>query len=208
MGFSNSDNADFILKVKEQRAKAKQAVRDFVQGAIEGNPERMWSTFQLLEFGDVYGGGWLNAMRAVSRLPSVPRVTTQFFLRVLIKYGDKLRQECSDLILADGLRVLLPKYKGPDMHLYRGDSFLNRSRRTYGLSWTSSVEVARNHAKGFWIHSEGGSVVIETHAPRDAIICKVPKSEDRYNEAEYVVDRRRLTTVKVVERFAQLPLEH
>ena len=83
MGLSGFDIADFIPGVEKQRAKAKQAVRDFVQGAIEGNPERMMSTFQLLDYGDLDGAGWPNVMRAISRLPCVPPKTTKFFLRVL-----------------------------------------------------------------------------------------------------------------------------
>lgn len=147
-------------------------------------------------------------MRAVSKLLSVPRVTREFFLRVFIRYGDHLRQECTDLVLADGLRILLPKYRGPAQHLYRGEIFPNRRRRTYGLSWSASADVARSHAKkGECRACRGGSVLLETMAPADAIISRVRFSEDRYGEIEYVVDRRRLTSVKVIERFTEMKVK-
>jgi hypothetical protein len=35
-------------------------------------------------------------------------------------------------------RVLMPKYKGDALRLFRGASALQRRRRVYGISWTSS----------------------------------------------------------------------
>lgn len=198
---------DSCSEMKAQQDRAREVVREFVQGAVAGSPERMLACFDEIEMGiGEPGGGWVGVMRAVSRQPSVPRVTREFFLRVFIKWGDHLRQECSDLVLADGLRMLLPKYKGPAKHLYRGESFLNRRRRTYGLSWSASADVARCHAEKTLCRSfPGGSVLLEAMAPANAIISRVRLSEDRYGESEYVVDRRRLTSVKVIERFAHLP---
>jgi hypothetical protein len=53
----------------------------------------------------------------------------------------------------------------------------------------------------------GGSVVLETLAPPNAIICAPALLDDRYAEEEYIVDRRRLTLVKVIDRFPRLPPE-
>lgn len=198
---------DSYTEMKAQQDRAKEVVREFVQGAVAGSPERMLACFDEIEMGiGEPGGGWVGVMRAVSRQPSVPRVTREFFLRVFIKWGDHLRQECSDLVLADGLRMLLPKYKGPAIHLYRGEGFPNRRQRTYGLSWSASADVARCHAEKTLCRSSlGGSVLLETIAPADAVISRVPATKDHYREEEYVVDRRRLTSVKVIERFAHLP---
>jgi hypothetical protein len=190
----------------EQQERACEAVREFVAGAVAGSPERMNGCFDDLDLGGgESGGGWAGAMRAVSRQPSLPHITREFFLRVFVRFGDHLRSECDDLVLADGLRMLLPKYRGPAIHLYRGENFTNRRRRTYGLSWSASADVARCHAKGCLCRSSlGGSVLLETMASADAIICRVPKSQDRYSEEEFVVDRRHLTSVKVIERFTEV----
>ena len=81
----------------------------------------------------------------------------------------------------------------------------NRQRRTYGVSWTESIEVARQYAeRGLWRTFKGGSVLLEAMAPPEAIVCAPAMFEDPYAEQEYVVDRRRLTGVKVVQRFSQL----
>jgi hypothetical protein len=79
-----------------------------------------------------------------------PETFRHSFLNVYLKYGDHIRQEVGDdLILISALRSLLPRYAGPAMTLYRGEGALNRKRRTYGLAWTSSRDVARSHASLF-----------------------------------------------------------
>jgi hypothetical protein len=55
--------------------------------------------------------------------------------------------------------------------------------------------------------STGGSVLLETLAPAEAIICAPALLDDRYGEKEYIVDRRRLTFVNVIDRFPQLSVD-
>lgn len=189
--------------------RVRQVVREFVLGAVTGNCELMEARFEELALGSCEpGGGWIGVMRSVSRLPSVPPTTQDFFLEHFIESGNFLRQQCSAVILADGLRVLLPKYSGPAMRLYRGERFENRRWRAYGLSWSITADAALCHAEKIETRSHpGGSVLLETMAPADAIISRIPASKDHYREEEYVVDRRRLTSVKVIQRFAQMKVK-
>jgi hypothetical protein len=69
--------------------------------------------------------------------------------RVWLRFGDHLRQEVGDdLLFCDVLRVLMPPYRGPALRLYRGETVWNRRQRTYGMSWTTSSEVADSFATG------------------------------------------------------------
>lgn len=102
------------------------------------------------------------------------------------------------------LRVLLPPYRGLAVTLFRGDGARNCRRRTYGLSWTSERAVAEDFAKRDWRTTEGGSVVLQTLASPDAILCAPYLHDDRYGENEYLIDRRRLSCVTVLQRFPQL----
>jgi hypothetical protein len=74
-----------------------------------------------------------------------------------------------------------------------------------GLAWSASVNVARDFAKSLWQTYQGGSVLLETQAPGASIICALATSNDCGGEQEYLVDRRFLGTVKVIERFVQKP---
>ena len=113
------------------------------------------------------------------------------------------------------------------MLLFRGASAGERRRRIYGLSWTADVAEAEWFARERQKWS-GGSVVLETLAPPEAVICAVnypapitidelkrlfPGSSelnlegmhklgsDYNHEREYVVDRCHLNAVTVVRRY-------
>lgn len=90
-------------------------------------------------------------------------------------HGDHIRSETGDdLLLADALRVLLPVYRGPSRRLWRGESAWNRRQRTYGLSWSRNAQVADHFARSHVRMIQGGTVVLETDAPAEAIVSVVP----------------------------------
>jgi hypothetical protein len=175
-------------KQRQYRATVKAAV-DAAHGfmeALEGIDEN---------------GLWCPFMKAISTRPCSEKIR-RGFLDAYIRNGSHIRSEVvDDLILIKGLRSLLPRYTGPGTTLYRGDGALNRSRRTYGLSWTASREVARHYARGDWQETKGGSVLLQAYAPNEAIICAPRLINDRYGEQEYLVDRRGLTDIRELERF-------
>lgn len=51
------------------------------------------------------------------------------------------------------------------------------------------------------------SVVLETDAPPEAVICVIPKRADAAKEREVVIDRHRFGSVRVLHRYAQVRLE-
>jgi hypothetical protein len=112
-----------------------------------------------------------------------------------------------DRALLDALRQLLPPYRGNPLTLYRGESAFNRRRRTYGPSWTSSLETARAFAYGVWRTFDGGSVVLKSLVPSDAIIYAPASHSDHYGEDECLVDRHKLGRVEVIERVSQISPE-
>jgi hypothetical protein len=64
----------------------------------------------------------------------------------------------------------------------------------------TDIEVARGQYRTY----EGGSVVISTMAPPEAIISIPGLEHDRFQaENEYLVDRRRLEVVEVAKRLSQ-----
>jgi hypothetical protein len=114
----------------------------------------------------------------------------------------------------------MPGYKGEALRLFRGASALERRRRVYGISWTSSLSMAEDFAEGYRVWSTG-RVVLETVAPPEAIIAaeeypppmaEVEKAElglppntkivEWHEESEFLVDRRLLGPVHVLRRHA------
>ena len=130
-------------------------------------------------------------------------------MRAWVGAGDHIRSEVDDdLILIRGLRRLLPSYRGPPRTFYRGESVYNWKRRTYGLSWSGQVDVARGFAESSYVGSyryfEGGSVLVKVVARSHNMICAV--TDDHYVEEEYLLDRRGLKGVTAVQRYQQLQI--
>jgi hypothetical protein len=148
---------------------------------------------------------WPQVMRKIAKSPAPSDQFRRFLLNLWRHDRDHIRQEVGDdLLLADALRVMLPPYDGPAITLYRGEGFGNRKRRTYGLSWSSDIEIARCFAKRYCRNTSGGSVLLEVTASPEAIVCRVAEAVDSYVEKEVVVDRRLLRGVKALERFGHV----
>jgi len=193
--------ADFDALFAERLREEREAIKSFVQGAVRGDPELFVLGIELVENHYI----WRRAFRAVAK-HSAPADLRARFAGAWMISGDHIRCEVGDdLVLINGLRALLPPYVGGPVRLYRGDSAWNR-RRTYGLSWTTNIDVARGFAGGTWRTCKGGSVVVTTMATPDAIISVPGAEDDRYGEDEYLVDWRRLK-VDVVERLSQITFE-
>jgi len=90
------------------------------------------------------------------------------------------------------------------MTLYRGESRARWKRRTLGLSWTADPVVAKKFATDGRQCIEGGSVILSTVAPPEAIISYLDVESDRYGEVDYFVERRLLGAVRVHESFPQI----
>lgn len=204
---ANSSNEEDRVDVTDdwlrEKARARLAVRNFVTAAQTG----ALADFERVELDDLQhygfcpGGGWRNAMRQIARISAVHENMTTWFTSLWHQWGATIRSSCNDdLVLADGLRRLLPTFQGPEsVQLYRGEVAANRRRRLYGLSWTPELGVARHHAKKHRL--VGGGVVVSATVPNAAIICGPLFSHS--SELEYLIDRRRLKGIEVqaLERF-------
>jgi hypothetical protein len=138
----------------------------------------------------------------ICRRAAVSDAFRQDALRGWVTFGDGFRNDFkNDLALLDIMRSILPAYAGPALMLYRGDSFFNRRRRTYGWSWSANPDTARDFAMGPYREFEGGSVLLEADVSADAIICAPATLGDDYGEEEFIVDRRKLKSVRVLERL-------
>ncbi len=195
---------DFYKAIAERRREERAAIKAFIEGAVSGDTELFSSGIRLVDKHCV----WNRAFRAIAR-HSAAKEVRDYFQWSWLSSGDHIRGEVnSDLILIAGLRALLPPYRGSAIRLYRGDSAHNRRHRTYGLSWTANIDIARAHAGGIWRTFKGGSVVLTTVASPESTIWACKAEGDHYQEDEYVVDRRWLK-VDVIERLSQISIrEH
>ena len=192
-----------IPAYKEERRAGRGVVHDIAQAVRTGDFEPFLQCMAWLFCNPDFLAA---AMRAIAKCPRPSADFCTMALEVWVKHGDNWRSEVQDdLALADALRTILPPYTGPAITLYRGETVWNRKRRTYGFSWTAKEEIAHDFSNRLFCRaSEGGSALLRTVAPTEAIICAPGLIDNRYAEQEYLVDRRRLGAVEVLERYPQL----
>jgi hypothetical protein len=189
-----------LSEIADDRRRKRAIVAAFVESVVAGDLDRI--AFHLEAIDEDYI--WRDAFQAIAKATAVPQNVQRAFMNLWVRNGHDVRGKVSDdRILIAGLKRLLPAYEGGPKTLYRGESAYNRRRRSYGLSWSSDEEAARSFAIGMSRTFAGGSVLLKTVVPPEAILC-VPTLHDKtYEEFGYLVDRRKFGNVKVVERFAQ-----
>ena len=181
-----------------------EAVADVVRAVATDDLELLCSAFERLHQHLL----WPDAMRALRQAgaQASPRMQREF-LEIYSEHGIGVHQLLSDADAVGALRLLVPPYKGPSMRLYRGDAAWTYRNRKYGLNWTPDRDVAASHAYTWQLHP-GGGILLQADAPSRAIISAPFLLEDApalaKSEAQYIVDRRRLRNVRVIQKFASV----
>jgi hypothetical protein len=149
-------------------------------------------------------GKLLPLLQGLSAVPSPNSNTRIAFHRAWVTQGLWIRDNfASDAPLLDVLVKMLPGYVGPPMELFRGERWSNHADGTYGPSWTAARRVAEMFARGLNRCPKTGGVLLRTIAPTGAILAAPTRAHSKsIEESEYVVDRRALGHVDVLERYA------
>ena len=197
-----TEESDFRARVAAERRHAREGARSLVEAVTRDDFALFVRGLHLLESHAIMNSGWVRAARKLARLRPPSAAFRAEALDLWHRNGDHLRVEVGrDLVLVDILRVVLPPYAGSDLRLWRGEGALNRRQRTYGMSWTCDRAVARSFAENNRRRYVGGTVVLEADVPAKAILCADADHLSGSVEAEYIVDRRCLQQVRVIERL-------
>lgn len=152
---------------------------------------------------------WRAAFEEMLNLPQVSVEIKTAFHREWMTTGHLSRQlVCDDKLIAKALRAWLPNYSGPDMELYRGESFERFEKKEIGFGWTPEVSVAQLFARGPNSCHPGGGAVLKYLIPTAAIISGPfvgDHGEQIKSEKEFIVDREMLdyVDIEIVSRFPQ-----
>ena len=153
-------------------------------------------------------GGWAIAIRRIAREIKTPvhrEIQLAFLGEIWPGHKSLSLTVGDDKALLAALRVLVISYCGPARRLFRGTAARERRVRRYGMSWSSSREIGEIFADPKR-HGGEDSVLIETIAPPEAILCDVAVAGGPNDESEYLVDRWFLTAVKLVRRYEGIPM--
>lgn len=190
---------DWKARLREIRRNEREASDAFRSAVAAGDRAAFVQALRSVEM----TGSWRRAFEACREL-SAPASFRKWFLGLWQSDGDSLRTEVGDdLVLIDALRAMLPKYRGSALTIYRGDSWENRRRRTYGLSWSTERPVGDVFARDRRSKYVCGTVLLTAEAPPEAVLCLTASHSRQFREeCEVLVDRRRLSRVRVLARYA------
>jgi hypothetical protein len=164
---------------------------------------------------------WPLAFRWFATLTGVPKTFQAAFADAWCDTKGPLLRARSHATLCGALRAMMPPYVGRrPRRLFRGAMLREHASGKYGISWSASMEAARDFARAKQETakrlrengiSEADAAVFETLAPLAAIIAKVtypepftaaeravfPNAIERHHEQEFLVDYRLLKSVIV-----------
>jgi hypothetical protein len=215
---ASNDTADFLRQIRDeerrQRKLDRQRVTWLMEAVQNGNVESFYNNLTA----DMMP--WEMTLRRLAKLQNVPVDFQKAFQSAWIETKHIPLKVQSHSVLCAALRVMFPPYTGPAIRLFRGASCNEVRGRRYSLSWTDDRATAERFARGYSQVPHGG-VILETIAPPTAIIAQMEYPEpwtnaereeilrehpnvtfnEYHDEREFLVDRRGLGTVTVVQRF-------
>lgn len=151
---------------------------------------------------DWYREEWRTLMRELTACaPKDAAIADRFHTQWHVSHHYIRELVDDDELLMDMLWTWLPRYKGPDLLLYRGENIDRLERGKIGTAWSDKEENAQMFARGLNAVGKGG-VIMETTAPANAIIAGPSAHSIWLGEHEFTVDWRRLGTISCNRDFS------
>ncbi|WP_318486880.1 hypothetical protein [Photobacterium leiognathi] len=122
-----------------------------------------------------------------------------------IEYGGHIRRNVSDdKLILTWLKLILPKYDGVELHLYRGECKFLYEQGVIGFCWTPKKEVAENFARGLNAIESGGVLLSAKVAPEAILSAPNSHSSDCLDESEYTCDPFQIASIEVLNQYPKL----
>lgn len=146
-------------------------------------------------------GSWKSRAHLLLNGPRPHPEASESFGTYWIEGSHRIREQvANDKMLVRLLRHILPPYEGGTITLFRGESIERWEAGTFGLAWTSNVEVAKMFGGGLNSVPSGGVVLTGCFEPK-AIITG-PNAHSKYlGEEQYTIDPYLAANIVVVETF-------
>jgi hypothetical protein len=147
---------------------------------------------------------WRDIAESVALRQEAFPATDDDFGTYWIEAGRSIREQVADdKLLCHLLRLVLPKYAGVAVTLYRGENIGRWQAGNVGLAWTPDPEVARMFGRGLNATKTGGVLLQGIFEP--ASIISSPSRHSRYlQEEQFTVEPSLAHDLKVIEEYPPL----
>ncbi|MHC7564146.1 hypothetical protein ACYAYU_23360 [Klebsiella pneumoniae] len=144
---------------------------------------------------------WVEFVKSIDNAETASIAMKNSFHSKWVESGGFIREKINnDSILLKLLTLLLPKYDGDSLVLYRGENKDRFDKGLIGFCWTTDISVAEKFGSGLNAYKSPG-LLLRAEAPACSILAG-PNANSRYLvENEFTVNPSRLSSITVIETY-------
>ncbi|MBC5853460.1 MULTISPECIES: hypothetical protein [Pseudomonadati] len=148
---------------------------------------------------------WVSAIQyAVENIDQFSFDAYSMHMLWIVNGGHIRRHISDDKLILKWLKLILPKYEGGELQLYRGECQFLYDQGLIGFCWTPKKQVAEKFARGLNAIESGG-VLLSAYVSSEAILS-APNSHsaDWLEESEYTCDPTQIRSIEVLHKYPKL----
>lgn len=154
---------------------------------------------------DISSDTWISAIKYTIEHISQFSIDVDKMHMLWIVNGGHIRRHVSDdKLLLIWLKLILPKYSGGEIQLYRGECQFLYDQDLIGFCWTPNKQVAEKFARGLNAIESGGVLLSAKVAPEAILSAPNGHSVDWLGESEYTCDPTRIGSIEVLHKYPKL----
>nr|WP_238533049.1 hypothetical protein [Vibrio anguillarum] len=154
---------------------------------------------------DISNKVWVSAIKyAVENIDQFSFDADSMHMLWIVNGGHIRRHISDDKLILKWLKLILPKYEGGELQLYRGECQFLYDQGLIGFCWTPKKQVAEKFARGLNA-TESGGVLLSAYVSSEAILS-APNSHsaDWLEESEYTCDPTQIRSIEVLHKYPKL----
>lgn len=151
---------------------------------------------------DIPIGTWVSAIHyAVENIAQFNFDTDKMHMLWVVNGGHIRRHVSDDQLVLTWLKLILPKYDGTELQLYRGECKFLYDQGLIGFCWTPKKQVAEMFARGLNAMESGGVLLSAKLAPEAILTGPNSHSADWLGESEYTCDPTQIGSIEVLHQY-------
>lgn len=151
---------------------------------------------------DISSGIWVSAIHyVVENITQFTFDVDKMHMLWIVNGGHIRRQVRDDKLVLAWLKLILPKYDGTELQLYRGECKFLYDQGLIGFCWTPNKQVAEMFASGLNAIESGGVLLSAKITPEAILSAPNRHSTDWLGESEYTCDPTKIDSIEVLHQY-------
>ncbi len=151
---------------------------------------------------DISSETWVSAIQyTIENIVQFSIDADSMHMLWIVNGGHIRRHVSDDKLILTWLKLILPKYDGSELQLYRGECQFLYDQGLIGFSWTPNKQVAEMFARGLNAIESGGVLLSAKVAPEAILSAPNSHSANWLSESEYTCDPTQIDSIEVLHKY-------